>query len=110
MSYVGLPPFESYSPILVKRTLTAKTARSKSFLHLQGSCRRRYSHSSPIFCIITGALFKEPEITSKVLKRGYRIYEVPISYNGREYDEGKKISWRDGLTVMWTLLKYRLTE
>ncbi len=52
----------------------------------------------------------DPEITAKILKRGYRIYEVPISYNGREYDEGKKISWRDGLTVMWTLLKYRLTE
>lgn len=52
----------------------------------------------------------DPEITAKILKRGYRIYEVPISYNGREYDEGKKISWRDGLTVMWTLLKYRLSE
>ena len=52
----------------------------------------------------------DPEITAKILKRGYRIYEVPISYAGREYDEGKKISWRDGLTVMWTLLKYRLIE
>jgi glycosyltransferase involved in cell wall biosynthesis len=52
----------------------------------------------------------DPEITAKILKRGYRIYEVPISYNGREYTEGKKISWRDGLTVMWTLLKYRLVE
>ena len=52
----------------------------------------------------------DPEITAKILKRGYRIYEVPISYTGREFDEGKKISWRDGLTVMWTLLKYRLVE
>lgn len=52
----------------------------------------------------------DPEITAKILKRGYRIYEVPISYTGREYNEGKKISWRDGLTVMWTLLKYRLSE
>ena len=52
----------------------------------------------------------DPEITAKILKRGYRIYEVPISYNGREFNEGKKISWHDGLTVMWTLLKYRLTE
>jgi len=52
----------------------------------------------------------DPEITAKILKRGYRIYEVPISYTGREYDEGKKISWRDGLIVMWTLLKYRLVE
>jgi glycosyltransferase involved in cell wall biosynthesis len=52
----------------------------------------------------------DPEITAKILKRGYRIYEVPISYAGREYAEGKKIDWRDGLTVMWTLLRYRLTE
>ncbi len=52
----------------------------------------------------------DPEITAKILKRGYRIYEVPISYAGREYAEGKKIDWRDGLTVMWTLLKYRFTE
>jgi hypothetical protein len=52
----------------------------------------------------------DPEITAKILKRGYRIYEVPISYNGREFNEGKKISWRDGITVMWTLLKFRLTE
>ena len=52
----------------------------------------------------------DPEITAKILKRGYRIYEVPISYTGREFDEGKKISWRDGLTVLWTLLKYRFVK
>jgi glycosyltransferase involved in cell wall biosynthesis len=50
----------------------------------------------------------DPEITAKILKRGYRIYEVPISYTGREFSEGKKIHWRDGLTVLWTLLKYRI--
>jgi glycosyltransferase involved in cell wall biosynthesis len=50
----------------------------------------------------------DPEITAKVLKRGYRIFEVPISYYGREYYEGKKISWRDGFVVLWTLLKYRV--
>ena len=49
----------------------------------------------------------DPEITAQILNRGYRIYEVPISYTGREFEEGKKISWRDGLTVLWTLLKYR---
>lgn len=49
----------------------------------------------------------EPEVTAKILKRGIRIYEVPISYTGREYDEGKKITWRDGLVALWTLLKYR---
>jgi glycosyltransferase involved in cell wall biosynthesis len=52
----------------------------------------------------------DPEITVKVLKRGHRIFEVPISYYGREYYEGKKISWRDGFTVLWTLLKYRVVD
>ena len=49
----------------------------------------------------------EPEITAKILKRGIRIYEVPISYTGREFDEGKKITWRDGFAALWTLVKYR---
>jgi glycosyltransferase involved in cell wall biosynthesis len=52
----------------------------------------------------------EPEITAKVLKQGIRIYEVPISYNGREWDEGKKISWTDGPIAMWTLFKYRFVD
>jgi glycosyltransferase involved in cell wall biosynthesis len=49
----------------------------------------------------------EPEMTAKVLKRGVRIYEVPISYTGREKHEGKKISWKDGFPALWTLVKYR---
>lgn len=49
----------------------------------------------------------DPEITAKILRQGVRIYEVPISYAGREFDEGKKISWRDGFTVLWTLLRFR---
>jgi len=49
----------------------------------------------------------DPEITAQILRQGYRIYEVPISYTGREMWEGKKISWRDGFVVLWTLLKYR---
>jgi hypothetical protein len=52
----------------------------------------------------------EPEITAKVLKRKYRIFEVPISYYGREYNEGKKISWRDGPKAAWTLIKYRFVD
>ena len=52
----------------------------------------------------------EPEITAKVFKRGYRVYEVPITYDGRGYDEGKKITWRDGVVALWVLLKYRFTE
>jgi len=52
----------------------------------------------------------EPEITAKVAKRGYRIYEVPISYYGREYWEGKKINWKDGFSAIWTILKYGLFD
>jgi glycosyltransferase involved in cell wall biosynthesis len=52
----------------------------------------------------------EPEITARVLRKGIRIYEVPISYNGREYSEGKKITWRDGFIAIWTLLRYRFFE
>jgi glycosyltransferase involved in cell wall biosynthesis len=52
----------------------------------------------------------DPEITAKVLKHGDRIFEVPISYYGREYYEGKKISTRDGFVVLWTLLKYRFVD
>jgi len=52
----------------------------------------------------------EPELTAKIFKRGYRVYEVPITYDGRSYDEGKKITWRDGVVALWVLLKYRFTE
>ena len=52
----------------------------------------------------------EPEVTAKLLKRGLRIVEVPISYSGRSFSEGKKITWRDGLSAVWTLIKYRFTE
>jgi glycosyltransferase involved in cell wall biosynthesis len=52
----------------------------------------------------------EPEMTAKIFKRGYRVYEVPITYSGRGYDEGKKITWVSGLVALWVLLKYRFTE
>jgi glycosyltransferase involved in cell wall biosynthesis len=52
----------------------------------------------------------EPEITAKVLRRGYRIYEVPISYAGREMDEGKKITWRDGFAAVKALVKFRFVN
>jgi len=51
----------------------------------------------------------DPEITAQILLTGNRIYEVPIAYSGREFNEGKKISWKDGFTVLWTLTKYRIT-
>lgn len=52
----------------------------------------------------------EPEITAKVLKRGHKIVELPISYYGRDRAEGKKLSWRDGIGALWTLLKYRVVD
>jgi glycosyltransferase involved in cell wall biosynthesis len=52
----------------------------------------------------------EPEITAKMVKSGQRIYEVPISYFGRTYEEGKKITWRDGLVALYTLLRFRLFD
>lgn len=52
----------------------------------------------------------EPEITAKILKKGARLYELPISYYGREYGEGKKITWKDGFHAIWALVKYRFTD
>jgi glycosyltransferase involved in cell wall biosynthesis len=52
----------------------------------------------------------EPEVTVKVAKRRLRIYEVGISYQGRTYEEGKKIGWRDGVRALWVLLKYSIKE
>jgi glycosyltransferase involved in cell wall biosynthesis len=52
----------------------------------------------------------EPEITAKLFKRGARVYEVPITYEGRDYSEGKKITWRDGFPALWTLIKYRFVD
>ena len=49
----------------------------------------------------------EPEITAKIFKKHYRVYEMPISYYGRDYSEGKKICWKDGFSAIWTLIKYR---
>jgi hypothetical protein len=50
----------------------------------------------------------EPEITAKLLKSGHRIYEVPISYAARGRVEGKKLTWRDGVTARWTLWRIRV--
>jgi len=52
----------------------------------------------------------EPEFTAKVLKRKYRIFEVPITFNPRDYSEGKKIKLKDAFEAVWTLLKYRFVD
>ncbi|MEE9226710.1 MAG: glycosyltransferase family 2 protein [Acidobacteriota bacterium] len=52
----------------------------------------------------------EPEFTAKVARGGYRIYETAISYSGRGYEEGKKITWRDGLAAVWYIFRYRFFD
>jgi hypothetical protein len=51
-----------------------------------------------------------PEITAKALKQGLKIYEVPISYHPRTTEQGKKITWKDGIQAIWTLIKYRFVN
>jgi len=52
----------------------------------------------------------EPEVTAKILKRGYKLVELPIAYYGRPHAEGKKLTWRDGFAAVWTLVKYRFVD
>jgi len=52
----------------------------------------------------------EPEITAKILKSGLRIKEVPITYKGRSFTEGKKITWKDGIAALYTLIKYKFVN
>jgi glycosyltransferase involved in cell wall biosynthesis len=52
----------------------------------------------------------EPEVVAKVARNRFRVYEVPITYNGRTYEEGKKITWRDGLAALWFILKFRFSS
>ncbi len=52
----------------------------------------------------------EPEITAKMARKGCRIYEVPISYYGRSYEEGKKITWKDGIKALFTIIKYNVIK
>jgi len=52
----------------------------------------------------------EPEITSKIAKKKYRVYEVPISYSGRDYSEGKKITWKDGIAALWFIVRFRFFD
>ena len=52
----------------------------------------------------------EPEFTAKVARLGVRIYEVPISYHGRTYAEGKKIGWKDGVSAIWSILRFNIWD
>lgn len=52
----------------------------------------------------------EPEVTAKIAKRGLRVYELPVSYSGRDYSEGKKITWKDGIQALWCIIRYRFSD
>jgi glycosyltransferase involved in cell wall biosynthesis len=72
------------------------------------TCYKLFSRESLEGITIRSNRFNfEPEITAKILKKGIRIYEIPISYTGREYVEGKKITWRDGFAALWAIVKFR---
>jgi len=66
--------------------------------------------------VLTGVQIKsnrfgfEPEITAKIAKHKWRIYEVPITYAGRTYEEGKKITWKDGLQALWCIIRYKFSD
>jgi glycosyltransferase involved in cell wall biosynthesis len=52
----------------------------------------------------------EPEITSRIARRNYRVYEMSVSYDGRTYEQGKKIGWRDGITALWCIIRYGIAD
>jgi glycosyltransferase involved in cell wall biosynthesis len=52
----------------------------------------------------------EPEITAKIAKKDWRIYEVPITYAGRTYEEGKKITWKDGVQALWCIIRFKFSD
>ena len=73
------------------------------------TCYKAFSRQALEGIIITENRFGfEPEITAKIAQKKLRIYEVPISYYGRTYEEGKKINWRDGFWALWCILKYNI--
>jgi len=67
--------------------------------------RRELLHSLPLSADRFGI---EPEITARLAQAGARIYELPISYDGRSYAEGKKIGWKDGVSALWSIVRYNL--
>jgi len=95
--YAGNKFLSLLTGVLYNTTLSDMEVGYKAFL---GDLIRSIELVSDDFAI-------EPEMTAKLLRRNVRVYEVPISYYGRTFDEGKKITWRDGLTAVATLVRFR---
>lgn len=98
--YLGNMVLTTLSNILTNLNLTDMETCYKAFT-------RKVLDSLTLKCNRFGF---EPEFTSKVAKRKFRIYEVPISYSGRDYTEGKKIGWKDGFAAMWYIIRFRLFD
>jgi glycosyltransferase involved in cell wall biosynthesis len=84
-----------YNTILTDMETGAKAFRASAIKSIRITCNR---------------FDFEPEITAKVMKRGYRLYEVPITYAGRDPHEGKKITWKDAFPAIWALIKFRFVD
>ena len=98
--YLGNMVLTTLSNILTNLNLTDMETCYKAFT-------RKVLDSLTLKCNRFGF---EPEFTSKVAKQKFRIYEVPISYSGRDYTEGKKIGWKDGFAAMWYIIRFRLFD
>lgn len=96
-NYLGNKLFAFIASILYSRKITDEATCYKAF-------RTEVIKSIELHCMRFEFC---PEVTARLLKRGYRYAEVPISYYARTHAQGKKITWRDGVTCIWTLLKYR---
>ena len=76
-----------------------------------GTCYKAFTaRSIKAFTLRSERFGIEAELTAKVCKASLRLYEVPVSYSGRTYAEGKKITWKDGLSYFWCLLRYRVSN
>ena len=95
--YAGNKFLSLLTGVLYNTTLSDMEVGYKAFL---GELIRSIELVSDDFAI-------EPEMTAKLLRRKVRVYEVPISYYGRTFEEGKKITWRDGFTAVATLIRFR---
>ncbi len=98
--YVGNKVLTTLSNMLTNLNLTDMETGYKVFT-------RRVIDSISLKCDRFGF---EPEITSKISKKKFRVYEVPISYSGRDYSEGKKITWKDGIAALWYIFKFRFVN
>ena len=98
--YLGNKALTTLSNMLTNLNLTDMETGYKVFT-------KSVLHSLHLKCDRFGF---EPEFTSKIAKQNFRVYEVPISYSGRDYSQGKKITWKDGVAALWFILKYKFFD